>query len=167
METELTFDALNCAIGEMICAFGQLEAEVGNSLALVCDEHDHEIGTIIADKLQFRDSVNIFGQIAAHRLQGKREALAALKKLCKELDGLAEVRNNVVHSQWWGGTNVSAAEYLSGKPAALAYFHQKPVRRRKSLGERRHSDLTEFRKQVNHIAHTCSALTTFSKEYLS
>jgi hypothetical protein len=148
------FAELHAHIGSICSGFAHVELELINAVGLLLDDGDLTVGELVADKLSYTQTVDLFERLANYRL---REHLPdELPRLVSNLRKAATLRNDVVHSSW--------SCSLDEKPTLYQErVRRKHTARRNGMGT---IPLDQFQEIDKFIDDVFIELQTFETEHL-
>jgi len=162
-DDEKTFREFYERIGYLVTAFAHLEIELINGLGLLINDGNLKIGEIIAGKLSFASTVDLFEELALYALTDKK-ALRELHALVKKLRSLGTLRNEIVHASLMQIYSASDDwKHLEGR------FVRQRVRQRcrRKVSGAIQSDPSALLDQAEHLISTLfDELALFTQEYL-
>ncbi len=148
------FAELHTHIGSICAGFADVEMELINAIGLLVDDGDLDVGEIVADRLSYSQTVDLFERLAKHRL--RKDTPRELPRLVADLRKAAALRNDVIHSSW--------SCSLDEKPT----LYQERVRRKHTRHQQSAMTipLAQFPKIGKFIHDLFMALQDFETEYL-
>jgi hypothetical protein len=151
-EAEAAANRLYQQVGTLATLFTGLEEELVNALGLLLDDNDPTVGDIVAKNLTYSRTVELFQELAKHRLKAQK-AQEQLTPLIRRLRDVGERRNTIIHSAW---------SQSLGENSTV--FHQE-TRRRKGVAFQ--GDPFPMVSEATELANAVfDELVAFEKEYL-
>jgi hypothetical protein len=163
LDDKKTFRGFYERIGYLVTAFAGLEIELINGLGLLINDGNLQIGEIVAGKLSFAATVDLFEELALYSLTDQK-AQRELDALVKKLRCLGTLRNQIVHADLLQICETSDdSKHLEG---LFVRQHVRQRSRRKVLGAVQ-SDPSALLDQAEHLISTLfDELALFTQEYL-